>query len=196
MAHRSRVNIIILQQYSFEKTSKPAPLGIFFFFFFCRHASAPLLSRCLPEIRLLMKQNQFQCREIKGKMMLEVQDRPVILLTAVDYTFSLLKIIQVYFLTQKLLLFSQWCWWILVQGCDYSYISLTFLHSHYNIIQTSQVRVGVHICKSCTQPQAKDSIYLNSLQTNQQNKNYRKQCGLLSFCRTQMTYLSYNVCQS
>lgn len=34
MAHRSRVNIIILQQYSFEKTSKPAPLGIFFFFFF------------------------------------------------------------------------------------------------------------------------------------------------------------------
>lgn len=111
--------------------------------------------------------------------MLEIQDRPVILLTALDYTFSLLKIIQVYFLTQKLLLFSQWFWWILVQGCDYSYISLTFLHSHYNIIQTSQVRVGVHICKSCTQPQAKDSIYLNSLQTNQQKQKLQEAMWLV-----------------
>lgn len=47
--------------------------------------------------------------------MLEVEDKPVIVLTALDYTFPLFNIIQgVYFLIQELLLFSQQCWWIFI----------------------------------------------------------------------------------
>lgn len=47
--------------------------------------------------------------------MWEVEDKPVIVLTALCSTFPSHMIIEgVYFLIQELLLFFQWCWWVFI----------------------------------------------------------------------------------